>query len=126
MPVALLDASMLSAMTVDQLLSSLATRLDGPRAQNKSFSLELRLEDMKTSYQLLLSNGVLLHRSEVLSSSFGESVGFSCTLTKARLIQVLMGEASLDGLEQKGDPRLLQKLLPYMTEPNPKFAIVTP
>ena len=121
-----LNVDMLSALTVDQLLSSLATRLDGPRAQHEMFALELRLEDLKTSYQLVLSNGVLIHRSGVLGGSFRESVGFSCILTKARLIQVLVGKASLDGLEQTGDPRLLQKLLSYMVDPNPSFAIVTP
>ena len=125
-PVNLLDADVLSALTMDQLFRSLATRLDGPRAQHESITIELRLEDLKTSYQLILSNGVLIHRSDILTGSFRGPVGFSCILTKERLIRILVDEASLDGLEQTGDSRLLHKLLSYMRNPNPSFAIVTP
>ena len=122
----LLNPDMLSALTVDQLLTSLATRLDGPRCQHESFALELRLKDLDCSYQLLLSNGVLIRRSEVLEGVSKMPVGFTCTLTKAQLVRVLTKEGGLEELEQTGDPRYLEKLMSYIVDSTPGFAIVTP
>ena len=54
-----------------------------------------------------------------------EAVSYSCTLTKLRLIRILGGEATLDGLPYTGDVRFMQKLLSYLVIPNPSFTIVT-
>ncbi len=117
---------MLSALTVDQLITSLATRLDGPRAQHESFALELRLKDLGRSYQLLLSNGVLIHREAGPDDRALESIGLSCTLTKGELVQVLTNQTRVEGLEHVGDPKLLARLMSYIVDPNPSFAIVMP
>lgn len=120
------NPAMLSPLTVDQLLTSLATRLDGPRAQHESFALELRLKDLGRSYQVFLSNGVLIHREVGPDDRVPESVEFSCTLTKAELIRVLINKTSVEGLEHVGDPKLFARLMSYMVDANPSFAIVTP
>lgn len=129
-PLDLSGPDLLSALTVEQILDSLAVRLDGPRSQHETFALELCLEDLKRTYQLILSNGVLIHRSAELGDAprraLPESIGFRCTLTKAQLMGIMTGKTTLDGLEQVGDPHLLGKLISYLTDPNPIFAIVTP
>lgn len=126
----LLNPEMLLGLTVEQLLSSLAVRLDGPRAQYESFAIDLHVQDIKRSFRLVLSNGVLIHRGrEFRRSSEGtqeQPVGFSCSLTKAQLTGLLLGKGRVENYENTGDPRLFETLISYATDPDPCFAIVMP
>lgn len=122
------DASndgMIGALSVDQLLISLAIRIDGPRAQTESFIIDLHFTDQKQRRRLIMSNGALIHRH---ASEDDKGAGLTCTLTKQQLLGILAKRRVLEGpgLEYVGDVALLEKLVSLVTDPDPMFHIVTP
>lgn len=122
------NVGMMSALSVEQLLDSLAIRLDGPRAQNDSFTVDLHVTDLEERYWVTLSNGVLVHR-RVLSSRDPvgtETASFGCELTHLQLLQLLGKQNVPDGVKQWGESAVLEKLFSYLETPDPAFPIVTP
>lgn len=116
-----LAESMASALSVTQVLDSLAIRIDGPRAWRESLSLDLRMSDSGEHHRALLSNGVLIHYPDPK----GGGADLTLTLSKDQLFRALT-EADLDGVEHEGDTGVLQKLRSVLDEPRPDFPIVTP
>ncbi|WP_035847296.1 alkyl/aryl-sulfatase [Kitasatospora azatica] len=114
------------ALTVDQLIDSLAVRVNGPRAWDTALTLDWRVTDERRGWRLTLSNGALTHRSAPLGKPLGGgSADLTLTLGKAQLLGLLAG-GGLAGIEQSGDPQVLAKLLSLLDTPDPNFAIVTP
>lgn len=120
------NVGMLRALTVEQLFDSLAVRLDGPRAQDESFTISLRLKDLKQHYQLSLHNGALIHRMIPPGRVLPDQAGFDCELAHAQLLELVGRQKVPDGVEQQGDSTLVDKLFSLLALPNPDFPIVTP
>ena len=117
---------MIQALTVEQLLDSLAIRIDGPRAQNESYSVDMHLKDLQQQWRMTLSNGALTYYSIPASHRFPKAVKFKFSLTKQQLIELLGHKRALEDIEQEGDPALLKTLLSFLTVPSRAFPIVTP
>lgn len=119
------NAGMTAALSVDQILISLATRIDGPRAQAESFIIDLHITDLKQHRRLIMSNGALIHRH---LSKGDDGAGLSCKLTKLQFLSILAAKGPLEGhgLQFFGDKGLLEKLMSLVTDPDPSFRIVTP
>ncbi|MFD7982330.1 alkyl/aryl-sulfatase [Kitasatospora indigofera] len=125
---ALLDAAnpeMLMALTVEQLLDSIAIRVDGPRAWHEHLLVDLVVTDQRRRFRLTLRNGALTHLAHPLDAAPREPAVLTLTLTKAQLLGVLAGHG-LEGVTVDGDPAVLGTLVGLLTEPDRSFPIVTP
>jgi alkyl sulfatase BDS1-like metallo-beta-lactamase superfamily hydrolase len=126
-PVATDGSGLVAALTVSQLLDSVAVRVDGPRAWDAHliFSLEVTGNGI---FLAELRNGALTHRRVQAASSDGPVF----TLTKAQLIGLLggvidLGSAVSSGdITVKGDADVLTELVGYLAPVDPDFEIVTP
>jgi alkyl sulfatase BDS1-like metallo-beta-lactamase superfamily hydrolase len=107
----------LFSLSGDDLLASLAVRLDGEKAGASELSLALAFADTGETFEVFLVNGVLHHRPG------GRAAEVS--LTRAVLVQLVLGQTSLDeaGLPRSGP---LVQLLGLLDRFDFWFNIVTP
>lgn len=122
------QTGMTEALTLQQLLASVAVRLDGNRAQDENFTIDLFVSDRKEHCRLMISNGALIHRtgqclSEVSSS---ETAQFSCSLTYLQLMLSLATGKTENFSDEKGDRSYLGRLFSLLVTPNASFNIITP
>ena len=97
--------------SVDQWLTLLSVRLDGPRAASAALTIDIEVTDEEQRWRLILSNGVLTRRKASGRAAFPDAPGFAMSLTKQRLRQILSGQAGLDGIDHEGDTAVLHTLL---------------
>ena len=119
------NPEMMTALSVDQLVDSLAIRVDGPRAWDTGLTMDWILGDEDRRWRITLSNGALTYRSSPAASAPATAADVSLTLTKPQLLGVLAGQG-LDGVTVDGDPKVLSTLTGFLDTPDPDFAIVTP
>ncbi|WP_412079525.1 alkyl/aryl-sulfatase (plasmid) [Streptomyces xanthophaeus] len=119
------NPEMVMALTTGQLLDSIAIRVDGPRAWNEDFTIDITLTDEQRRYRLTLHNGVLTHRAAPLDTTPRTPAGLTMRLTKPQLLGMLAGR-NPDASDHEGDPALLNRLLSLTTTPDRLFPIVTP
>ncbi|WP_329140365.1 MBL fold metallo-hydrolase [Streptomyces sp. NBC_01476] len=113
------------AMTVDQLIDSLAVRIDGPRAWDTELTIDWHLTDEQRIWRLTLSNGALTYRSARAARRRTGRPDLTMTLTKPQLLAVLAGHG-LDTVTTQGDPTALTRLTALLDTPDPNFPIITP
>jgi alkyl sulfatase BDS1-like metallo-beta-lactamase superfamily hydrolase len=127
-PVSPSSAELMSALTVPQVLDSIAIRVDGPRAWNEHLMISWIITDTGTTHLVELRNGALNHRTVTTPAT--DSTSF--TLTRLDLIGLVIGTLDLpsalaDGtVTVDGDPAILQRLVGLLAPVDPDFAIVTP
>ncbi|MFJ7988453.1 alkyl/aryl-sulfatase [Streptomyces sp. NPDC096351] len=121
----LANPEMIMNLTVPMLIDSLAIRIDGPRAWDEDLTIDLLVTDPadeRHRHRLTLRHGALTHR---VTTAPRTPAGLVLTLTKRQLLDVLAG-GGLEGVETEGDAGLLDRLLSYVTTPDPNFPVVTP
>ncbi|MFG1681328.1 alkyl/aryl-sulfatase [Nonomuraea sp. NPDC049269] len=111
---------LVDALGVDQILDSIAIRVDGPRAWNESLSIDWHLTDLGERYRTTLSNGALIQRADPPDGP----VDLTLRLTKAQLLALLAGRG-VERVEREGDIGVLRRLVAVLDHPMPDFAIVT-
>jgi alkyl sulfatase BDS1-like metallo-beta-lactamase superfamily hydrolase len=115
-------------LTDEQLFSSLAIQIDGPRAGDRRITLDWRFTDTGDEYGLTLQNGVLTHRRGTPAGPIDATV----SIQRSALNEVVAGTAKLEELISsgrlaiEGDQAKLAELLGLLDPPDPNFAIVTP
>ncbi|MDA3646687.1 MBL fold metallo-hydrolase [Saccharopolyspora indica] len=114
--------SMMAALTVDQLIDSIAIRINGPKAWDRTITMDWKLTDENKIWHLRLANGVLTHHSD---STPDPAAQLTLSMTKPQLAG-LLGNQDMTGVEHRGDMTRLQALLDVLDEPDPDFSIVTP
>ncbi|MFI5040781.1 MAG: alkyl/aryl-sulfatase [Acidimicrobiales bacterium] len=114
-------ADLVAALAVEQLLDSIAIRVNGPRAWDEHLTIDWVLTDAGHTYRTELTNGVLVQ--DVDPDRGGADV--TLTLTKPQLLALLLG-GGLDGVTTEGDVGVLQRLLGVIDPPSGAFPIVTP
>lgn len=119
------NPEMAMALTTEQLLDSIAVRVDGPRAWEEDLTIDLVLTDEQRRHRLTLHNGALTHRSAPRNEPPHTDAGLTLTLTKPQLLGVLAGKG-LTGVTTDGDPSLLSRVFAVVTEPDKSFPVVTP
>ncbi|MEU5208434.1 alkyl sulfatase dimerization domain-containing protein [Streptomyces sp. NPDC020742] len=121
------NPEMAQALTVDQLLDSLAIRIDGPRAWDTGLTLDLYLPDEDRTWQLTLSNGALTHLSSpgVPAPSDDRTPDLTLTLTKPQLLDLLAGRETTEAARH-GEAGPLRTLLGLLGPVHPTFPVVTP
>jgi len=113
---------MLAALTVEQLLDTLAIRVNGPLAWDLDIHMSWRLTDEDAVYDVHLARGVLVHYK---GTEVNPGAGLVLMLTRGQLVG-LMASRTLDGITHDGDPRLLADLFGVLEAPDPAFAVVAP
>ncbi len=115
------NPDMAMALTVDQVFDSLAIRVNGPKAWDKSLSIDWNLTDLRKQVRLELSNGALIQTAP----RDGEPAQLRLTLTKPALLK-LLATRRLDGITADGDQQALVTLIGLLDTPDKEFPIVTP
>ncbi|WP_280479943.1 alkyl/aryl-sulfatase [Nocardia cyriacigeorgica] len=123
-PVQMTDPAMMSALTVDMIIDSLAVRIDGPRAAELNGTMDWKLTDENRVVRLTLSNGALTHRTGTDAAPLRGAADLTLTMTKPQLLALLTGKS--EGVEFEGDHSVLTTLVGLLDTPDPKFPIVTP
>ncbi|MBF6101072.1 MBL fold metallo-hydrolase [Nocardia cyriacigeorgica] len=118
------DPAMMSALTVDMLIDSLAVRIDGPRAADKGFTMDWKLTDQDRTVRLTLSNGALTHRTGCAQAPLRGPADLTLTMTKPQLVNLLLGKD--EGVAFEGDRSVLSTLIGLLDAPDTHFPIVTP
>ena len=118
-------SEMVAALSTEQLIDSLAIRIDGVRAGLEDLTIDWVLTDEDRRYRLTLHNGALTHRWYPASAPARTPAGLTMTMTRRELFGLLEGRAS-EAIRDEGDPRLLGRMFSYLTAPDPVFPIVTP
>jgi alkyl sulfatase BDS1-like metallo-beta-lactamase superfamily hydrolase len=119
------NPEMAMALTVGQLIDSLAVRVDGPRAWDTDLTVDWELTDERSTWRLTLSNGALTHHTVQAFGPRPRPADLVMTLTKPQLLAALAGHG-LDGVTTDGDPAVLTRLLALLDTPDPDFPVVTP
>ena len=88
---------------------------------NEAFAIDWVFTDLGQTYRTELSNGVLIQEIDPKEGT----ADLTATLTKLQLMAVL-GGAGLASLEIEGDASVLSRLVSFLDQPTPNFAIVTP
>ena len=115
------NPDMAMALTVDQIFDSLAIRVNGPKAWDKTVSIDWTFTDLNKQVRLELSHGALIQTV----SADGEPAQLRLTLTKPALLK-LLATGRLDGIAADGDQQALATLLGLLDTADKEFAIVTP
>ncbi|MEU1983177.1 alkyl sulfatase dimerization domain-containing protein [Nocardia sp. NPDC019395] len=116
---------MMTALTLDMIVDSLAVRIDGLRAASADFIMDWELTDENRVHRLRLSNGALTHRTPTADAPATGPADLTLTLTKAQLLKAV-GGGGFEGVTMKGDESLLQTFIGLLDTPDPRFPIVTP
>ncbi|MBO1902536.1 MBL fold metallo-hydrolase [Leucobacter weissii] len=114
----------LRQLSPSQVFDSIAIRVDGPRAWDESLSLDIVFSDLDETYRLVLRNGVLIHRLRI--DGDGGADATVTAATKLRLLALLAGDETSDGIEIAGDAGVLGRLTAVLDAPDPSFNIVLP
>ncbi|GAA4881764.1 alkyl sulfatase dimerization domain-containing protein [Saccharopolyspora cebuensis] len=114
--------SMMAALTVDQIIDSIAIRVNGPEAWDLTLVMDWEVTDENRIWHLRLANGVLTYRSDEVPDPDARLV---LSLTKQQLLGLLR-EPDLAGIRHTGDPGVLAALVGVLDQPDPGFGIVTP
>lgn len=141
-PTAPAAPAIVAQLTPEQLFDSLAISVNGPKAWDLDLSLNVTFTDLETTYRLTLRNGVLIsiRRAAVTNAADMDAAetgaadpdaaetdaAATLTLTKERLIALLGGDSTSDGIELTGDETVMTQLLGVLDRGDPSFNIVTP
>lgn len=130
-PIATSSASMMDALTVDQVFDALSLRVNGPQAWSERFVSDWRFTDENRVHRVELRNGVLVHYDRPADGKLPPP-DVTFTLTKPALIKALLGGAdpaaafASGEITVEGDATGFARLAAVLDQPDPGFAIVTP
>ncbi|CAI7628139.1 unnamed protein product [Penicillium manginii] len=121
------QSEMLKALSLHQLLSSIAVRLNGPDAQAHNFTINLYLSDLDEGCRLILSNGALIHRSGLKQKELQDTVAdYSCFMTHSNLLTFLTTGTLQEVEMEKGERSCLRILSSLIEDFDEDFNIVLP
>ena len=127
-PTATAAEDLINALSVDQMLDTIAIRIDGPKAWHEHIVLSFVVTDTDTTHIAELRNGVMHHRVADAPDPNGTTFTLSRpTFLGLILRRVDMAKAVGDGtVRVDGDPTVLGRLVGLLAPVDPGFAIVTP
>jgi alkyl sulfatase BDS1-like metallo-beta-lactamase superfamily hydrolase len=123
------SAGALKALSIEQLMDTVVIRIDGPRAWDEAFTIDIMITDLSSGWHLNLSNGALTgHAIPFKAIEPGELLAsLTIEVTHLQLVGLTIGQPdNLDGIITSGDVIVWKKLLSLLTIPDKIFAIVTP
>ncbi|MCC6641867.1 MAG: MBL fold metallo-hydrolase [Deltaproteobacteria bacterium] len=114
---------------VDRFLTAMATRLDGPKADGKTLTLNFVFTDLDETYVLELENAVLHHHRRILPDP---DAAVTVRLTRSFLVRLLTGEVGVremvfsNELDVDGSRLDLLAFFSLLDRGDGNFPIVTP
>ena len=114
--------AILIQLSPEQLFDAVAITVNGPKAWDLDLALDITLTDLGRSFHLTLRNGVLIYVEREPSGD----APLHLTLTKPRLLTLVGGDTTSDGLTVEGDLGVLTSLTDVLDPGDPDFDIVTP
>ncbi len=119
---------LLGALSVEQMLSSVAIRIDGPKAWDLHLVLSFVITDLDETYVFELRNGVANHRRTSEPAADGPTLSLERrTLIGLFTARVDFAAALADGtIVLDGDPTPLGTLVSVIGKVERNFPIVTP
>lgn len=113
-----ISGGMAAALTVEQILDSVAIRVDGPRAADTRLVIDWHVTDVDEHVRTTLSNGAL---SQEPVRDDGPA-DLALTLTKAQLLGLIAGQQP-EGIDYRGDRATLGRLVGLVDEPDRKSVV---
>ena len=119
---------LINATPVDQFFELMAVMLNGPKADGKTFTLNIQFTDMDQMHTLQLENAVLHHRTGNPAAEANATI----RITHALFVKMLTGDAGIrdilfsDDVSVEGSKLDLLGFFALMDRPNETFNIVTP
>jgi alkyl sulfatase BDS1-like metallo-beta-lactamase superfamily hydrolase len=125
------SAGALTALSIEQLMDTVVIRIDGPKAWDQAFTIDILITDLSSGWHLNLSNGALTgHAIQFKTIEHGElelPASLTIEVTHPQLVGLTVGQPdNLDGITTSGDVNVWKTLLSLLTIPDRTFAIVTP
>jgi alkyl sulfatase BDS1-like metallo-beta-lactamase superfamily hydrolase len=119
----------LMALSIEQLMDTIVIRIDGPKAWDEAFTIDIMITDLSSGWHLNLSNGALTGHAIPFKTIEPSELPASLTIevTHLQLVGLTVGHPdNLDGITISGDAKVWKTLLSLLTIPDKAFAIVTP
>ena len=122
-------SGLLLQLPPDQFFASMATRLNGPKADGKRVVLNFVFTDLGETHVLTLENAVLHHRQRPAADP---DAAATVRLTRDFLVRLATGQVGLrealfsDDLDVEGSRMELLSFFTLLDTPDPAFPIVTP
>jgi len=116
------------AMSLDLFFDYLAMRLNGPKAANKTITLNFDFPDVKQQYMIEMVNGVLNHTRNRQSKNADATI----TLNRDTMNNIVLKETTLKDANSSGEVKIngnkakLEEMLSYLDTFEFWFNIVTP
>ena len=117
------------AMPMELIFDYLGVRLNGPKAEGKTITINWNFTDTKEQYVLALENGALNHTADKQAKEADATL----TLTRAALDEGIRGgkpkleaEIASGDIKLEGNKEKVGELLSLMDKFDPMFNIVTP
>ncbi|MGW0006482.1 alkyl/aryl-sulfatase [Nocardia grenadensis] len=124
-PIQSASPEMMTALTPEMIIDSLAVRIDGLRAATTGFTMDWELTDEDIVHRITLSHGALTHRTPTPEAPAVGPADLTLTLTKRQLLNAVSGKG-FEGVTITGDRSLLDTFIGLLDVPDPQFPIVTP
>lgn len=123
-----IGAGMALALTVEQILDSLAMRIDGPAAHRLSATIDWDVTDVGEYHRSVLSNGFLAHHLAESGAASGKATDAELVfrVTKPQLLGLLGGGVDAESLDHTGDLAAFTRLGGVLVTYDRDFPIVTP
>ncbi|KAG4438970.1 hypothetical protein IFR05_005542 [Cadophora sp. M221] len=119
-----------AALSMEQLVDTMAIRIDGPAASGATFTIDIMVTDTKAGCHMNMSNSALNHHS-IAHQDFPHISDPAASLTIwptfQQFVDLVDGERTdLSKIPTSGDRTVWDTLSSLLTEYNTGFAIVTP
>jgi alkyl sulfatase BDS1-like metallo-beta-lactamase superfamily hydrolase len=127
-PTTTMAPDLMGALTVEQVLASIAIRIDGPEAWDDHLVVCFVVTDLDTTYVVELRNGTMNFKTTTAPAPGAATL----TLDRRTLIGIVTGQVEVavavaDGrVSIDGDAADLARLVGYVAPGDRNFAIVTP
>jgi alkyl sulfatase BDS1-like metallo-beta-lactamase superfamily hydrolase len=121
-------ADLIKATPVDQFFELMAVMLNGPKADGKTFTLNIQFTDLNEVHVLQLENSVLHHRTGQTAAAANATIH----ITHALFVKMLTGNAGIrdilfsDDVSVEGSKLDLLGFFALLDRPDETFNIVTP
>jgi len=121
-------AELAKAMTIPMIFDIMGVRLNGPKAEGKTITVNWNFTDTGEKYVLTLENSVLVYSS----GKPAPDADATLTLSRATLNSILAGETTFlrelmsNNLEIEGDALKLNDLMSLQDNFDPMFNVVMP
>ncbi|MFW0787764.1 alkyl sulfatase dimerization domain-containing protein [Gordonia sp. CPCC 206044] len=121
------SADVIAQLTPEMLFDAIAIQIDGPRAWDEKFSIDIVITDADTRYRIRVQNGALSYSAAAQSGEADVTLSTTRRALPTIATGALTAEAlSAAGIELTGDTSVLGRLAALLDPGDKDFSIVTP